>query len=466
MIKRTIVVMMVVVLCAVVAQTSRLLASDSLPLAWGDPEIARDIMSGTANVLIIGDSLQSNQRPANMMYWTPDDFGGLTLATDMSGSTVGGVFSPWFYPAWVSSMTLRAPNDPAGPDGLTGVSPGVSIHWVFDDVQVPSDNGSILNNRFLSAYLSPYAANLHFGDAWTPQSNGDITVDSIIYTSPSGLPSGIVLEIWQGTNYYAPPLASIPVNAYSATPEIQKLSLVFAADQWDPQQELRVQFRMVPGTIPTEGSTFAALGTRFHASTGLSFTTVARGGKGVSYFLDQYNCTDDNLAGFLNATETNIAYIWLGANDPIDGWKESMEQLLDRYKAAKPDLRFLLISTYDLGKSKYPMMAEYLYEITSQRDDALFLNLFEVAGSYDFFLANNYLGDGVHQNAAGAAYLADLLWDLITDAGRQRDHGDFDFDGDVDADDIDLFCANFGNPMYDLDGDGDADQLDMDILVH
>ncbi len=51
--------------------------------------------------------------------------------------------------------------------------------------------------------------------------------------------------------------------------------------------------------------------------------------------------------------------------------------------------------------------------------------------------------------------------------------GDFDDDGDVDADDINDLCANItgsGNPAndpkYDLDGDGDTDQDDMDMMIH
>ena len=41
--------------------------------------------------------------------------------------------------------------------------------------------------------------------------------------------------------------------------------------------------------------------------------------------------------------------------------------------------------------------------------------------------------------------------------------GDFDGDGDVDADDIDILCDNLGSvdPRYDLDNDGDADEDDM-----
>ena len=45
--------------------------------------------------------------------------------------------------------------------------------------------------------------------------------------------------------------------------------------------------------------------------------------------------------------------------------------------------------------------------------------------------------------------------------------GDFDDDGDVDADDVDILCANMGGDpvIYDLDGDGDVDEDDMTFHV-
>ncbi|HDZ20622.1 hypothetical protein LCGC14_0692520 [marine sediment metagenome] len=44
---------------------------------------------------------------------------------------------------------------------------------------------------------------------------------------------------------------------------------------------------------------------------------------------------------------------------------------------------------------------------------------------------------------------------------------DLDADGDVDADDIDILCANLGSvdPQYDMDGDGDADADDLVYMV-
>ena len=43
--------------------------------------------------------------------------------------------------------------------------------------------------------------------------------------------------------------------------------------------------------------------------------------------------------------------------------------------------------------------------------------------------------------------------------------GDFDLDGDIDADDIDILRDHVGNAAYDLDGDGDTDEDDLIYLV-
>ena len=64
-----------------------------------------------------------------------------------------------------------------------------------------------------------------------------------------------------------------------------------------------------------------------------------------------------------------------------------------------------------------------------------------------------------------------VWWDEIGDADPYQltinvvsafDPGDFDEDGDVDADDVDLLCANIGGDLaYDMDGDLDVDEDDM-----
>ena len=67
-----------------------------------------------------------------------------------------------------------------------------------------------------------------------------------------------------------------------------------------------------------------------------------------------------------------------------------------------------------------------------------------------------------YQTTPGAA--AELRWD--GDPVSTLD-GDFDGDGDVDADDVDTLCANMGGDpgTYDMDGDGDVDEDDMTFHV-
>ena len=105
-------------------------------------------------------------------------------------------------------------------------------------------------------------------------------------------------------------------------------------------------------------------------------------------------------------------------------------------------------------------------------------NVFEwMEGPY---YAGGYAPDGIRPHRGGS-YLLDnealTLWNRYADppfyealtvgfrvaAGTAP--GDFDVDGDVDADDIDLLCENMGDPAFDLDGDGDADEDDQIFLI-
>ena len=91
----------------------------------------------------------------------------------------------------------------------------------------------------------------------------------------------------------------------------------------------------------------------------------------------------------------------------------------------------------------------------------------EADGTHYGWVAFRHNGDRVHQWIHGWAYqttpfvAAELTWDSSSEPG------DFDGDGDVDADDIDILCANMGGDLdpYDLDGDSDVDEDDMVFLV-
>ena len=54
---------------------------------------------------------------------------------------------------------------------------------------------------------------------------------------------------------------------------------------------------------------------------------------------------------------------------------------------------------------------------------------------------------------------------VLANLGGMIRLGDFDDDGDADADDVDLLCDHLGDPAYDLDGDNDADVDDLVYLI-
>ena len=99
---------------------------------------------------------------------------------------------------------------------------------------------------------------------------------------------------------------------------------------------------------------------------------------------------------------------------------------------------------------------------------AVGFQLEEVDGTHSGWVALRHNEDRNRIWVDGWAYQttpyapADLTWDA--DPGIV---GDFDGDGDVDADDVDILCANMGGALdpYDLDGDSDVDEEDMILLV-
>jgi lysophospholipase L1-like esterase len=141
----------------------------------------------------------------------------------------------------------------------------------------------------------------------------------------------------------------------------------------------------------------------------------------VDYFLDPANTTNKNLADYLSATDSNTALVWLGQNDTgkytAAQWKQKVLDLITRYKTARPDMDFVLVSSYDTDTNAGDgnQLGEYarvLHEIAQSDPDVLFLNLFKAAGGFNS-LNGIYLSDGVHPSAAGADYFAGKTQDLL-----------------------------------------------------
>ena len=119
---------------------------------------------------------------------------------------------------------------------------------------------------------------------------------------------------------------------------------------------------------------------------------------------------------------------------------------------------FCLQMNFDVGDSQY--------EAGLASGDSGSGIFFNDGGTWKLAAVGAYIGA-----RSGASPPYDVSWgismflhgDWIPDATTMT--GDFNDDGWVNADDIDLLCDNLGDVDYDVDGDGDADVDDLTFLV-
>ena len=82
----------------------------------------------------------------------------------------------------------------------------------------------------------------------------------------------------------------------------------------------------------------------------------------------------------------------------------------------------------------------------------------------DFVMIHIYAAEDVYNDTSGVEFDG-LFADAATLSVVSTTPGDFDVDGDVDADDVDALCDHMSQPLVDMDGDGDADEDDLTYLV-
>ena len=401
---------------AVLCALSGLSFAQDVPLVSGNYDVARKFFHGDAHVLLLGDSIQNGMIGVYPKVWEVDKWVGQVVGPNLNSTFAGntGAFGLIFNnpkPAFVNTNLTHLPDAP--PAGLAGFAPGAVQHVTFNAVEAPP--GGILDNRFLSYGLAAGQEQIYFPGKWADRADGRIYVDALLYGNPQGIESGAQLDM--RVNSQTAAALTIPLNARSEEGRIVKLSGSFPAQPWNPGTGISGEFRLAPGTTPQAGSNLPLLGMRIHTGEqGFQLANIAWGGKGIDYYVDPANTTDQNLSDYIAGTDSNMALIWLGQNDtgkyqPAQ-WKQRMEQLIARYKTARPDMDFILVSTYDTGS---PILAGYsqaLHEIAQSDPDVLFLNLHEAAGDFAF-LNGNYLSDGVHPSVAGLTYFAEKTQELL-----------------------------------------------------
>ena len=134
---------------------------------------------------------------------------------------------------------------------------------------------------------------------------------------------------------------------------------------------------------------------------------------------------DETAEKVMEMMDTDIVAIQLGANDnSLADHTDHIAAVIDRFRAIRPGVVFLLISQYYINDS-----SRWAEQATWQRSfagsgsytDVAFLDLYNMVAddnaSYSAF-SSSYLDDGVHPSSAGANYMAGLEWsEIIAAAG-------------------------------------------------
>lgn len=206
---------------------------------------------------------------------------------------------------------------------------------------------------------------------------------------------------------------------------------------------------------------------------------VANGGWGVDEFLRR-NWTFDRQ---LQLLAPQLAIIMLGQNDVAwtpTQWHDMMEQLVMRLQTAVPDIKVVLVSSYDSGNTLLPAFAVQMRAIAAQTGVG-FIDLNAAAGKYEFFLSNGLLdADGLHFSPSGGSHVARLIFDSLESGGASLINapcGDIDFNNDTglyDPVDIDDFlrvysedqCSTNNCDSIDFNRDGGVfDPGDIDTFL-
>ncbi len=251
------------------------------------------------------------------------------------------------------------------------------------------------------------------------------------------------------------------IDFASPTPVLRTWSWTFAGGSRE------MWFRPVTsGTaliLGQDNSTGATSGVRVHRA--------ANGGWGVEQFL-QRNWTFDAQ---MTQIDPDLVYIWLGQNDQaytLAGYKIDMGLLVDRVQADVPDAEIVLIGTYDSDSPNLIQLIAAMEQLALTRGLG-FINMFAAAGSYQFFVDNGYLDDGLHFSLAGGQYIAGVLFDAFESDGWSLHvpcPGDADGDGVLGIGDLQILLKQFGGQSsfstVDMDRDQDVDLQDLVLFLH
>ncbi|HSI33884.1 MAG: SGNH/GDSL hydrolase family protein [Phycisphaerae bacterium] len=381
------------------------------PLIAGNRQIAWDYLYGDAHVLMVGDSIQNSLHHYRYVK-NANRLQGIVAGPNYPSSPwLGddGSFGPAVDPAtrpFLGATGLYLANE-TPPTGVRGANPGATWHAGFTGVAGQQPAADLVTNAAAVVYVvTPFAKG----------ATGMMHADLLTVANPSGT-GALTFDVTGASASGTGALASVAISTQAATTGLQRHQLTFQA-AGDPAG-LRAIVGLTPGQTPAAGSNLVLSGVRVYTGKpGLQLAGIGWGGTNTSYYLDPNNASDADLARYFEFTDTNIVQIWIGHNDGVlaDAWEPRIRALLDRYRAARPGVRFILESNYeDATVMWFAGYADVLARIAAESTDVLYLNMYDAVGGAPFAYSP-LLVDSVHPSLAGAEYLVDVEYGLIQQA--------------------------------------------------
>lgn len=342
--------------CAVLASTAFASRTLNLPQTTADTK-AKIAAGGQANIVLLGDSLSFDDTFSFRPYFTQRM---QSLYGDAGPGYLGAAVSTTGYgPDWRSG--ILGPADPAPQHALDGL-------WVTAPASAALPSGATMTS-FYDKIEIQYLA------------------------QPGG---GNVDLVLSATGQF---IARLDTNA--ASPVVRTFTYDFP-----PNIPTRICLQ------PDGSGPVTLLGmNRINDTPGVRVHRASNGGWGVDHYLRRDSSFDQQL----KELDTDLVMVAIGVNDGLNTREQYISKLnllVDRIETAVPDSEILMIAPYDYNRSHTTTIVGAIEDVAAARGLGL-INLYEIAGNYEFFQSQGYLADGLHFTQAGGDYVGNILFNAF-----------------------------------------------------
>ncbi|MCC7205056.1 MAG: hypothetical protein IT441_08245 [Phycisphaeraceae bacterium] len=340
-----------------------------------------------------------------------------------------------YLPLFTQSLQTLYGNGGAGWQGFSvWTGAGFTNGWTRGMINQDTIPHRSLDGLWAEGYLPPYPP-IHTVATFTARSS---RVRLQYIAQPEG--GTVRVDLPGGGN--------VTFSTYSPTEEIRTWEYAFAG----ADRKLGIQ-PMGDGPVTILGmNNSEPLGTA--DKPGVRVHRAANGGWGVNNFLNRDWTFDQQIP----LVHPDLIFVWLGQNDQIynrSTYPTKLNPLIDRIEADAPNAKIVLVGSYDSTPNLLGVV-QAMQDVAMQRDLG-FINIYDTAGDYPYFLTNGMLSDGIHFAQTGGQHVADILWQAwLTDGASLKAGvpGDFNGDGLVNVQDINgMIRAVGGGPSSALYGD-------------